>query len=763
MAEPKLNIEIGATTDKLNKALDEVLQEVGKFNAAIDKGDKDSFKNLAASIGRIQKDIKGLNPQIDALLNKLRDQTLKLSVETDTKNIDKLKADIANTKRLLEGLKGVPPTVSASFDQVKKSSSGASQGVLGFSRVLSDLPFGIVGVANNLEQLPQAFAAIKKTAQESGKSITSTLLTALTGPAGLGLALSAVTAGLTFASVGFDAWTRGFGKGKDEVDKYKERLDELGKSLKTINEIEIASAAQTEGQIANVKSLTKIISDSNLPYYQRKQALEQLKSVNKEFFGDLNLESATFDELTKRVNSYNNSLLFSSRIKGATDSLVNLSEQQRLQTSKTLKDLQEQFKDFKIELPSVALNLPENDQIALFKRKIESKLNEELKSTGEINYNLNLGPGSVQTGTESVKKEYKRRLKQLGDLLANDKSIQNGLEQQINSTNNYIQQQQNSLTAIKIPNPTFDKPGTLNKIDESLNEIKKKYAEFKIEIPSPLLQLPKKEQVEALKTYLEANLSLRDYIAKQKQTAREEAYTLGEDAFKEFERGVEKAAAATTKNPFLAKIGVKPEYNIDFDNTTTLDDQIKGKFQTRITRAFQEIGKLQLKANIIPDFSGLSLGDQAAALENFTKKQKELFDQAKNTASVVTDMLTPAFNSFFQALITGSGSPFKAFGQALKQLLVQIAAAIVKALIFKAIMSALFPQSAAAGAGIGSIISQALGFGANVGGSAAGSISAAGARGLASPGGSQQLVTEVRGSSLAFILQRTSNTTNRLG
>ncbi len=130
-----------------------------------------------------------------------------------------------------------------------------------------------------------------------------------------------------------------------------------------------------------------------------------------------------------------------------------------------------------------------------------------------------------------------------------------------------------------------------------------------------------------------------------------------------------------------------------------------------------------------------------------------LSEKANNTANTVVGALSPAFDAFFNSLATGSKSPFKAFGDAIKQLIAQLAAAAAKALIFRAIITAINPAGAAAAPSFLSLFSQFSGF--NFGNSA-NRVNTGNITGSAAQFGGGVIVGELRGSTLALSLQRTN-------
>jgi hypothetical protein len=225
-------------------------------------------------------------------------------------SVDKLKADLAGgIKPKIEVPKIPPlPPVSDPFREVPKGANQAAAALTNVGRVAQDLPFGFVGIQNNLNPLLESFQRLKAETG-SGKAALSALGQSLIGPAGVGIALSVVSAAIVI----FQNGIAGFNSKTKEA---KDKTEEFLKTLKDVADVAGAAAAAEAGNIAQVQALAKVVTNGNNSYEARKRALEELKQVNKAYFGDLKLEEGKMGTLTAKVDEYTKALVAQAVVKG---------------------------------------------------------------------------------------------------------------------------------------------------------------------------------------------------------------------------------------------------------------------------------------------------------------------------------------------------------------------------------------------------------------------------------------------------------------
>lgn len=219
------------------------------------------IKELQSKIDRAEKDLKGFEKQ------SLR----------SGKNISKFGDE-----------------ASKGMGKFGKSTANAVPAVQEFSRVIQDAPFGIQGVGNNIQQLTANFGNLAKSAGGSGAALRL-MVGALTGPAGILLAVSAVTSLLTVYS------------------------DELFSSAGATNKLAEATAkyvAEARTEVTTLNSLIKIATDEANSKKVRQGAIDEINKNYSKYLGNLDLESIKTDAVTASVKELTAALITKAKIQG---------------------------------------------------------------------------------------------------------------------------------------------------------------------------------------------------------------------------------------------------------------------------------------------------------------------------------------------------------------------------------------------------------------------------------------------------------------
>jgi hypothetical protein len=123
----------------------------------------------------------------------------------------------------IKGLQGTISGIKTQMSSVARPTADATNALSNLSRVAQDAPYGFIGIANNLNPLLESFQRLQKESVNSGGALKA-MISGLTGPAGIGLALGVVSS----LAVTYSKEISDFFKGPtDELKKFREELNKL--------------------------------------------------------------------------------------------------------------------------------------------------------------------------------------------------------------------------------------------------------------------------------------------------------------------------------------------------------------------------------------------------------------------------------------------------------------------------------------------------------------------------------------------------------
>jgi hypothetical protein len=220
--------------------------------------------DIQINIGANTEDLGAELVKAENLLKKLQ-AALKKSV--DVGEINQLTAKISSVN-------GAITQLNTRMVGVSKPTNDATQSLINFSRIAQDAPYGIMGIANNLNPMLESFQQLAKTEGGTKKALDA-MLSGLSGPAGIGVALGLVS---SLAVVFQKQITQAF-------EGPAEKLKDLREELKKLNDeiYNIAGSAQASQTLGT--QLVGRITNVNLDITQRENAFRKFKdlySQNKE-------------------------------------------------------------------------------------------------------------------------------------------------------------------------------------------------------------------------------------------------------------------------------------------------------------------------------------------------------------------------------------------------------------------------------------------------------------------------------------------------
>lgn len=272
---PGFSVNIGADTAQLAQGLSKAQADILQFANAI----VINSNNAAGALASIPAALRPINPA---------------QMQSLTAAVQRLKQDIGS----------FPKNIPDPFNNVQKGANQAMAALTNVGRVAQDLPFGFVGIQNNLNPLLESFQRLKAETGSSSAALKA-LGSSLIGPGGIGLALSVVSAAILIYQNGIAGFTTKTKAAKDEAQK----LAELLKSVKSATDTAFEGVGASQAQIIQVQALATAVGDETKSQVERGRALEKLKSINKEYFGDLKLQEDSLKQLTPLVNEYTNAII----------------------------------------------------------------------------------------------------------------------------------------------------------------------------------------------------------------------------------------------------------------------------------------------------------------------------------------------------------------------------------------------------------------------------------------------------------------------
>jgi hypothetical protein len=177
----------------------------------------DSFDKFSISI---DADVSALQSSLKAAQNTLAQFEGALKKATNIGEINYLSKNIDN-------LKGKIAQLNQQAGSLGRPMGDASQSLINFSRIAQDAPYGIMGIANNLNPMVESFQRLAKTEGGTKKALQA-MVAGLAGPAGVGVAIGIVSS----LAVTFSKEIIAYFKGPTaELEAFRKKLKEVADDI----------------------------------------------------------------------------------------------------------------------------------------------------------------------------------------------------------------------------------------------------------------------------------------------------------------------------------------------------------------------------------------------------------------------------------------------------------------------------------------------------------------------------------------------------
>jgi hypothetical protein len=286
----ELQIRLTADIKDLQSALSKAKASLKSFESETATDSEKSNVGFRRKIGLIEQ-----------LTAKAKALKVSLTQATNEQQIAKYNAQLEQTNIELARLNALGKSFAApavkSFDNLKRSAGAASGAAISFGRIIQDAPFGIIGVANNIQNFGEQFAALGGKATTAGQRL-SMFFTALIQPANLAiLAVSALTAAWQAYSLGlFDSeeQTKDL---RTESEKLNDSLDLVTKNLNAVDSARLEGSKGAASELIELKLLNSILTDTSKSELERIRVYNLLLEKYPRIVGNISQEKALVDGL----------------------------------------------------------------------------------------------------------------------------------------------------------------------------------------------------------------------------------------------------------------------------------------------------------------------------------------------------------------------------------------------------------------------------------------------------------------------------------
>lgn len=384
--ESKLSVEIGAQLTNLNSQFAKAVSTV-----------TDGTQAMNDQIGKTERSFKLLN-------------NTKFTFGANYASASKqLATESAKTSMILGGA-------------MVKSSNQAAFALQNLGRVAQDAPFGFIGIQNNLNPLLESFAILKQQTGSTGAALKA-LGSSLIGPAGLGIALSVVSAAVLFYQQYQQRANKATENAKKVTDDYAESLDQ-------VSQAQLKGAQSAQSELITLKLLYDRTQNLSLSNKQRVQAVNELQDKYPAYFGNLKDEAILAGQAGTKYNELASAILATAKARAATDLIVK-NQTRKLEDEQKIIDLQKEQVENEKSLAilktrsassqgSAGVGSAGGVGIARELSVIEEKINKNKEAQRNLATDINIIDGKNLQLTKSINAETAKGLVDTGKGIKNN-------------------------------------------------------------------------------------------------------------------------------------------------------------------------------------------------------------------------------------------------------------------------------------------------------------------------------------------------------
>lgn len=682
--------------------------------------DTSSLTRLQSAFIDAIKPAKQLEEEIEALEQALHITADPKSIEVFTNRVVELKNQLNNAKfgnfeKNFSRTGKAAQDAGNKFRPFVKGSNEALRATVDMGRILQDLPFGFIGIANNLNPMLESFQRLGK---ESGglKGALKALGGSLIGPGGLALALSAFQ---FIALDGVSAVKKMFG-GVDEAKLKAEKLKKAAEeakaaaeafvsSLNDVAQANIKGAQNAQGELLNVQLLYDATQNQNLAYKERKKAVDALQEQYPKYFKNISDETILAGGAKAAYDKLSDAILATAKARASSDKITEIAKENLVLEEQRTGVLKEQLR--------AAL------QLAKARRDLNKASDEGIVTAGGFGGSGSFGKTSRQTDLETAQQVFNGKLKET-----------NAIQDKINKNVEKQKELTQNITSLVSSNGVDTIIGATSKaIEEKAEKQKFNFFDHFFDLKPPKQDVEKqlKDMFDTAREFAQKNVDLFkvkvggefiDLSELNKVSDRREVVELGKKIWSSIQNGLIKFKPPKIDlEELAADISLVPVDNSEqqadalitfyinaferLQDAANIDvkinleevkkaDAIFKSIQKKIEEFSKAVGKVGASfGNPISDvFSkiisatlnrelkkGLQAGMNAEQLKKFEARLAELGANMAASFGLFSEVLSGlqgGFEGFFETIITGGGNAFQKLGQAISGMITKLVASL---------------------------------------------------------------------------------------
>jgi len=219
----------------------------------------------------------------------------------------------------------VTADVAGAGKQIEDFSKKSRIALTNLSLVAQDLPFGFIGIQNNLPGVISSFGELTREAGGVGGALKQ-LGSSLVGPAGLFLAFSVVTSAVTYL-------IQKYGSLGAAVTALVSNNAKLVQVQNALNKEMASSIGDTAAETAKIQLLVKAINDTSKPMKDRQDAYVALKKIAPEIAKGIGEENTLTQKNIDLINENSKARIEYIKLRArenAINNIINKNEEERI-------------------------------------------------------------------------------------------------------------------------------------------------------------------------------------------------------------------------------------------------------------------------------------------------------------------------------------------------------------------------------------------------------------------------------------------------